>query len=102
MKSVSTINIGGNAYPCYMTMGAMLRFTNATGTEVGAIAPGAVVPMIQLCHCMVAAACVREKVPFDMGLDEFADRLTPDEFARWSAMLETEAVHYDSAEKKSL
>lgn len=104
MKQTPTINISGKAYPCYMTMGAMLRFSNSTGMEVADVTPGAVVPMIKLCHCAVAAACAREGMAFDMQLDEFADRLTPDEFARWSTLLETEATPEaagDNGEKKS-
>lgn len=62
-------------------MGSMLRYKRMTGEEVGEIASGDIVSVITLLYCCVCSACSSDGIDFGMTLEEFADELTPEEFA---------------------
>lgn len=69
------VKIDGKAYPCEMTMGAMLRFNELTGKEVTDIADGDLSGMVRMIWCCVVSSCAAKKIPFDYGLQEFADAI---------------------------
>lgn len=97
------VNINGKAYPCRMTMGAMLRFKRETGKDITAIT-GEVSDMCVLLYCCLVSACNADKVEFDMSLDDFADSISPDDLNAWQEALnltnETETTEENSAKKK--
>ena len=72
------ILINGKEYPVRMTMGALLRFKRETGREVSEIKKTDVADQVILLWCIVTAACSADKVEFGIGLEEFADALTPE------------------------
>lgn len=72
---MKTIKIGGKEYPAYMTMGASLRYIKAMGKEPSEI--HTIEETVTMLHCTVASACNAEGVPFDLPLQDFADRLSP-------------------------
>ena len=82
MKIQVTIN--GASYPCYPTMGAMLRFKQETGRELTTIQPDSVSDLCTYLWCCTASASKREGKKFDMELMDFADALDPDDLMRWS------------------
>lgn len=86
MKRI-TINVGGREYPCYPTLGAMLRFRNATGREVTTIDMASIGDLAVYLHCCTASASAREKIPFDIELQEFSDSLVPSDLSAWSAAI---------------
>ena len=53
MEKTSVINVGGKAYPCYMTMGAMVRYRDMRKKEVAEIGDS-VTEMCALLYCCVA------------------------------------------------
>lgn len=86
------IIIKGKEYPCYMTMGAILRFRREAGYDVKDAKD--VADQVILLWCVVKAACAAEGVPFDMSLEDFADNLNPESLR----LLEDEAA--DGGAKK--
>ena len=99
MKRIE-ITINGTAYPCSPTMGAMLRFKQETGREITEIDPTSFTDLCTYLWCCVASAAKREGKPFDLSLMEFADSLTPEDMAEWSAAITAETEPGDSAEGK--
>lgn len=79
---MNTIRIGGKEYPCYVTMGAMLRYKRLTGREVNEA--GGLSTSLEYCYCAVASACAAEGVEFGLDCQDFCDRLSPAEFQRWA------------------
>ena len=80
----STITIQGKTYPCYSTMGAMLKYKHLSGNEASSIGTD-VAEMVTYLYCMTTCACDAEGVdapPFDC--QGFANRLSPEEFNRWA------------------
>lgn len=71
------ITIRGEEYPARLTMGAMLRFKRATGTDISTVTDGDTAALVTFLHCCVASACAADGVPFTLTLEEFADHLTP-------------------------
>ena len=88
------ISIKGKEYPCYMTMGAILRFRRETGYDVKDAKD--IADQVILLWCVVKAACAAEGVTFDTGLEEFADSLNPESLK----LLEEETAE-DGAKKKT-
>ncbi len=78
------ITINGEAYPCYQTMGAMLRFKQETGKEITEINAESFTDLVTYIWCCVVSACKREGKAFDMPLMDFADAVTPDEMGAWT------------------
>lgn len=100
MGKANTIKVGGKAYPCYPTMGAMLKFRNLTGKEVSEVGPNDLSLMIALCYCQTACACDAEGVDLTLELEQFANRLSPDSFYAWCAALGSQEESQE-AEKKA-
>lgn len=91
------LSVGGKKYPFRMTMGALLRFKRKTGKEFSELTSGDVVMVVTLLYCIVAAASNAEGVEFTMELEEFADKLSMEDFTEATNSLFTPA----EAEKKS-
>lgn len=77
------ITVNGEAFPCYQTAGAMLRFKDLTGKEVSEIKPRDISDLVKFIWCCVVSACSREKREFPLSLMEFADSLTPGQMQAW-------------------
>lgn len=73
------VKINGRAYPCEMTMGAMLRFSDLTGREVPDIKDGDLSDMVRLIWCCAASSCSAKGISFEYGLQEFADAIDASE-----------------------
>mgnify|MGYP003372087118 CR=1 FL=1 len=97
----NTINVAGGEYPCYVTMGAMMRFKDCTGREVTTI-KDSVSDLCTYMFCCVQSACARENVEFKLNLTEFADSLDPQDVAAWSARIGGNEEPEDKEEKKSI
>ena len=67
------ININGKEYPCYETCGASIRFKEMAGKDVSKMEDS--VDLITFLYCKTKAACARERIDFDMSLQEFADNV---------------------------
>lgn len=78
------ITINGEAYPCYQTMGAMLRFKQETGREVTDINVESFTDLVTYIWCCIVSACKRTGKQFDMSLMDFADAVTPEDMAEWT------------------
>lgn len=83
----NTLNFCGTEYPFRMTMGAMVRFKRQTGKEVGEIASGEIEGIVALVWCVLCASCHAEGIEFNVDFESFADKLTPEEFAKATSML---------------
>lgn len=75
------IEIDGKKYPCYSTMGAMLRYRQETGSEVDTMR--GLSEMLTYLWCCVVSACKREGVSFDMSLMDFADAVNVSDMQSW-------------------
>lgn len=97
------IVIDGEAYPCYVTAGAMLRFKRESGREVTEM-QGTFEDMLLYLYCCVKSASRRERKDFSYAFEDFADAVMVEDINRWNAALqaEAEAAEDDSEEKKSL
>ncbi|MDO5395653.1 MAG: hypothetical protein Q4F07_06785 [Bacteroidales bacterium] len=107
MKRIE-IQINGEAYPCSLTMGAMLRFKQETGREITEIDAASFSDLCTYLWCCVISASKREGRRFDMTLMEFADSIDPADMEQWTKSLEVQNGAGDSEgeteeqEKKSL
>lgn len=85
---IQTITLNGKQLPSYQTMGALLRFKQATGKEAGSIDFSRdMSDVITYLWCCVESACNRERVDFTMSLQDFADALTIEDVTKWSEQL---------------
>ena len=82
-----TIKIAGRELPCRVTMGAMLRFENATGHDVKDMNSAKISELVCFLFCCVSAACNADGIPFDMDQQTFADHLEPDAVDNFNAMM---------------
>lgn len=99
--TTTRITINGKAYPCGMTMGAMLRFKRETGKELSEMDATSLSELCVFLWCCVASACRREKVEFAYTLDDFADNLDPEALAEWSkSVAEPNATEADERDAK--
>ena len=95
-----TVTIGGREYPCYPTMGAMLRYKRLTGREVNE--GGGLSTSLEYMYCVVASACAAEGAELGMDCQQMCDRLSPGEFRRWTELMAAEGEGGDAdAEKKT-
>lgn len=77
------IEINGEKYPYIETMGAMMGFKQETGLD----APVDMEDTVKYMYHVVKAVCRREKRPFDLSFEEFADGLDGEEYLRVTAAL---------------
>lgn len=94
------ITIDGKAYPCGVTMGAMLRFKRETGKELTDMDASSLSELCTFLWCCVGSACRREKVDFTLSLDEFADALDPDALVEWSNAVRSDGGEAADGSKK--
>lgn len=98
------IEINGEKYPCYPTMGAMLRFKQETGKEITEMDSGSLSDLCAYLWCCVVSACKREKKSFTLSLMDFADNLDLSDLMHWNGAItaETErtSAPEDDGEKK--
>jgi len=78
------LNIGDKEYPCYPTMGALLRFKDETGKEIAGIKTSDLSSMCVYLWCCAKSACNREGVAFDYALQDFADNINMTQLAAWA------------------
>lgn len=90
-------------YPCRQTMGAFLRFKRETGREATEITND-LTDLLTFLYCCTASAAAADGLDFDLTLEEFADRISPDELNQWTAAMQAEAAEANTTddEKKSL
>lgn len=94
---IKELNVGGKLYPFRMTMGSLLRFKRKTGKEFSELTSGDAEMVVTLLYCIVAAASNADGVEFGMDLEEFADKLSMEDFTEATNSLFTPS----EAEKKS-
>lgn len=82
---MQTITINSISYPCFPTMGAIVRFRDLTGREITEIKPHEVSAVCRYLYCVVLSACRRTNTPFDVSEEEFLDALTPEDINRWAS-----------------
>ena len=96
------IEINGKAYPCRVTMGALLRFKRETGRDISQMGETDVEALVTLLWCCVVSASKADGVEFGMSLMDFADLLDPDTLKRWEEGLNTSTGLGTEAEKKTV
>lgn len=95
------ITVQGVEYPCYETMGAMLRFKQETGKEISEVDLSQLSFFSVYLWCCVASACAREKMEFAYSLMDFADNITTETMLAWTETLKKiNGVEAADAEKK--
>lgn len=77
-KKLLKLTIGGKAYPCRVTMGAMTRFKHESGKDVSKMDQGDIGELVLFIYCCVKSACNADGVAFDMDFETFADHLEPE------------------------
>lgn len=89
-------------FPCRQTMGAFLRFKRETGREATEMTND-LTDLLTFLYCCTASAAAADGMEFNFTLEEFADRISPDELSQWTAAMQTEAAEANDAEdeKKS-
>ena len=75
-KKLLKLTIGGKAYPCRVTMGAMTRFKHECGKDVSKMDQGDIGELVLFIYCCVKSACNADGVAFDMDFETFADHLS--------------------------
>lgn len=90
-------------FPCRQTMGAFLRFKRETGREATEMTND-LTDLLTFLYCCTASASAADGIEFNLTLEEFADRISPDELNQWTAAMQAEAAEANDAEdeKKSL
>ena len=104
MKRRLEITVNGEAYPCYQTGGAMLRFKDLTGREVTEISTTAISDLIKFLWCCTVSACAREKRQFPLSVMEFADALDQSQLLSWQDAIQeasAEELRLQEEQKKS-
>ena len=74
---MNQIYIQGQAYPCRITMGAMLRFKKETGRDVSTLGESGVEDLMMFLWCCLRSACQADGVEFNMSVMQLADVLQP-------------------------
>lgn len=86
-------------YPCRQTMGAFLRFKRETGREATEITND-LTDLLTFLYCCTASASAADGRDFDLTLEEFADRISPDELNEWTAAMQAEAAEANTDDEK--
>lgn len=81
------IEVGGKAYPCRLTMGAMLLFKRNMGKDVSQMQQGDIEEMLMLMWCCMKSASRADGVECEMEFDLFCDMVTPQDMAAWNQAL---------------
>ena len=86
MNATMKFSYGGRTLPARVTMGTLRRFKAETGNDMVELQRTHKVSaddLAVLLWCAIVTQCRVEGMPFDVSLDDFLDRVTPDEVARW-------------------
>lgn len=83
----TTIEVGGKAYPCRLTMGAMLLYKRNTNEDVSRMKGDDLEAMLMFMWCCVVCACKADGVEFDMDFETFTCMVTPQDMSQWNAAL---------------
>lgn len=75
------ITINGKAYPCRVTMGAMVRFKRESGKDISEISQSDMAELVLFIWCCAVSACNADDVAFDYTFEKFADSLDPENLA---------------------
>lgn len=67
-----------------MTMGAMVRFKEATGYDISE-AKNDLSDSVRLMHCAVQSACSADGIEFNMDFMTFADNLSVEDLNQFNA-----------------
>ncbi len=81
------IEVGDNAYPCRLTMGAILFFKHNTDKDVAQLENGNLEEMLMLMWCCMKSASRANGMEMDIDFDLFCDLLSPKDIAKWNAMM---------------
>ncbi len=84
------ITVGGKAYPCRLTMGAMILFKRNMGYDVSQMKQGEeadIEEMLMLMWCCIKCACRADEVEFPMDFETFACHVTPADMQRWNELM---------------
>lgn len=85
------IRIDGELFPCYPTMGAMVRFKQETGREVSTIEDNSLSDACMYLWCCIVSASKREGKKFDMTFMDFADSIDLEDMQGWMSELLSKA-----------
>ena len=102
MNKKQCFTIGGVVYPCRMTMGAMLEFSQRTGKEATEIKGEALSDILILLYCCLLSSCRADGVslPFSTEM-EMADRIMPEDIISWQTQnFSGEEKQTDESKKK--
>lgn len=98
-KKKMSIKVGKQEYPCYPTMGAMLRFKDATGREATTMT-NSLSDMATYLWACVSSACNREGKEFGMSLQDFADAIDTEEMESWVDSFSEAGEDQEDSKKK--
>lgn len=93
------IQINGKQYPCYVTMGALVKVEKELGHSITKMKPDSLEELLTLMWCQCWGACRREGIEFPFSLEDFADALEQEEFTKW-AIAQAQGEVDDSAKGK--
>lgn len=81
-SKMGSITISGTKHNLLITMGAFLEFKRLTGREASTLKEDDASDTIVFVYCVIMSTARREgrELPF-ASLEEFADSLTPEDFA---------------------
>lgn len=99
MKRIEVI-LEGKAYPCVLSMGAMVRFEEKTGKPISQMDDSSVKDSMVYLYSAIEAGCQREQKEFPYDMLQLADLLTPSEFRKLVSELAADGGG-DGAEKKT-
>ena len=98
---MNRIKINGIEYPCRMTMGAMVEFKRETGREISDLEGGGISDVVTFLWCCIRSACRADGVEFTLSALDMADRMDPNDFAKFqSVAFTTETAAKTQAGKK--
>lgn len=74
---MNKLTIAGKAYPCRVTMGAMVRFKHESGKDVSRLGQDDIAELVLFIYCCVKSACNADGVAMELDFETFADSLEP-------------------------
>lgn len=89
----STIVVDGTSYPCVMSMGALLRYSQCTGRDASTMDGSNLTDMATLLWCCVVSGCNHDHQDFPYDLMSFADALEASELVEWAASQRVASVN---------
>lgn len=87
---MQNLHIGSASFPCRVTMGAMVRFKQATGRDVSKISDSDITDLVTFMWCCVASASKADGIEFQLSFEDFADQLLPADLADFVTGLASE------------